>query len=169
MTARPANHAPAIPATSADEARRTWSALVTVYQTVLRDVVARLEDETPLDSATFSALAYLERADPPGRLRLGELHRCMRVRYSQPGVSRLVQRMEADGLVERRADPDDRRATLLVVTRLGRARYRRADAVYAAAVAEHFSRHVSDGEAALLAAALEDLATRLAPPPSPPV
>lgn len=155
-------HAPAVSAPSNDERGRAWSALVAVYQTVLRDVVARLEDETPLDSATFSALAYLERAEPPGRLRLGELHQRMRVRYSQPGVSRLVQRMEAAGLVERRADPDDRRATLLAVTRIGRQRYRRADAVYRAALDEHFSRHVTADEAALLADVLDGLATRLA-------
>lgn len=166
MSARADHHAPALPATSSDARRRAWSALVSVYQTVLRDVVERLEDQTPLDSATFSALAYLERADPPGRLRLGELHRRMRVRYSQPGVSRLVQRMEADGLVERRPDPDDRRATLLVVTRLGRARYRRADAVYRAALDEHFSGHVTDGEAQRLAGLLGDLATRLGERPS---
>jgi DNA-binding MarR family transcriptional regulator len=158
------HHAPAVPAASSDTRRQAWSALVSVYQTVLRDVVERLEAQTPLDSATFSALAYLERADPPGRLRLGELHRRMRVRYSQPGISRLVQRMEADGLVERRPDAGDRRATLLVVTRLGRARYRRAEAVYRAALDEQFSRHVGDDEADLLAAVLGDLATRLAPP-----
>jgi DNA-binding MarR family transcriptional regulator len=90
----------------------------------------------------------------------------MRVRYSQPGVSRLVQRMEAAGLVERRADPDDRRATLLVVTRLGRARHRRADAVYRAALDAHFSRHVTHDEAAVLADVLGALATRLAGLPS---
>ena len=58
-----------------------------------------------------------------GRMRLSELHELMHPRYSQPGLSRLVQRMEADGLVERRADPDDGRATVLVMTRAGRARF----------------------------------------------
>ena len=31
-------------------------------------------------------------------MRLSELHELMHPRYSQPGLSRLVQRMEADGL-----------------------------------------------------------------------
>ena len=53
-------------------------------------------------------------------MRLSELHELMHPRYSQPGLSRLVQRMEADGLVERRADPDDGRATVLQMTRAGR-------------------------------------------------
>jgi hypothetical protein len=34
-----------------------------VYQSVLHDVVAALDDEAGMDSGVFSALAYLERAD----------------------------------------------------------------------------------------------------------
>jgi DNA-binding MarR family transcriptional regulator len=125
-----------------DEQADAWSALVTVYQSVLHDVVRALENDAGLDSGVFSALAYLARADPPGRMRIGELLELMHPRYSQPGLSRLVQRMEADGLVERRADPDDGRATMLFTTRAGRARFTRADAVYTDAVREHFGRHL---------------------------
>jgi DNA-binding MarR family transcriptional regulator len=102
----------------------------------------------------FSALAYLARAEPAGRLRLSELHDLMHPRYSQPGLSRLVQRMEAEGLVERRPDPDDGRAALLVMTRAGRTRFNRADAVYTAALREHFGRHLSVAQARALEAAL---------------
>ena len=83
-----------------------------------------------MDSGVFSALAYLERAQPPHRMPMSELQRAMHPRYSQPGFSRLVQRMEADGLVERRADPTDRRATIVVTTRTGRRQFTAANAVY---------------------------------------
>jgi len=135
-----------------------WSALVAVYQSVLHDVVRALEDEAGLDSGVFSALAYLARAEPSGRLRMSALHELMHPRYSQPGMSRLVQRMEADGLVERRPDPDDGRASVLVLTRAGRTRFGRADAVYAAAVGEHFGRHLSAAQARALSAALAPVA-----------
>ena len=105
----------------------------------------------------FSALAYLARAEPSGRLRLSELHELMHPRYSQPGLSRLVQRMEADGLVERRADPDDGRASILVTTRAGRARFARANAVYTDAVQEHFGRHLSAADARALDRSLESM------------
>lgn len=141
-----------------DEQLDAWSALVAVYQSVLHDVVRALEDEAGLDSGVFSALAYLARAEPAGRMPLRELHELMHPRYSQPGLSRLVQRMEADGLVERRADPDDGRAGVLVLTRAGRARFGRADAVYAAAVQEHFGRHLSAAQARALTAALMPVA-----------
>jgi DNA-binding MarR family transcriptional regulator len=140
---------------SADDGRLdAWSALVAVYQSVLHDVVRALEGEAGLDSGVFSALAYLARAEPAGRLRLGALQELMHPRYSQPGLSRLVQRMEADGLVVRAADPDDGRATVLVMTRAGRARFVKADAVYAAALQEHFGRHLTGAQARALEAAL---------------
>jgi len=141
-----------------DSQLRAWSAVVGVYQSVLHDVVRALEDDAGLDSGVFSALAYIARAEPAGRLRLSELHELMHPRYSQPGLSRLIQRMEADGLVERRADPGDRRASVLVLTRAGRARFGRADAVYTAAVREHFGRHLTAAQARALEAALRPVA-----------
>jgi DNA-binding MarR family transcriptional regulator len=141
-----------------DSQLQAWSSVVGVYQSVLHDVVRALEDDAGLDSGVFSALAYLARAEPAGRLRLSELHELMHPRYSQPGLSRLIQRMEADGLVERRADPGDGRASVLVLTRAGRARFGRADAVYAAAVREHFGRHLTAAQARALEAALRPVA-----------
>jgi DNA-binding MarR family transcriptional regulator len=139
-----------------DDDRRldAWSALVAVYQSVLHDVVRALEDEAGLDSGVFSALAYLARAEPAGRMQLGVLQKLMHPRYSQPGLSRLVQRMEADGLVVRKTDPDDGRATVLAMTRTGRARFAKADGVYTAALQEHFGRHLTGAQAQALEAAL---------------
>ena len=145
-----------------------WSTLVSVYQAVLHDVVGTLGEQAGIDSGVFSALAYLERADPPHRLAMSELQRLLHPRYSQPGLSRLVQRMEADGLVERRRDPVDGRAAVLVSTRAGRRAYQRANAVYTAAVQEHFGRHLSARDAALLADALNGVAQRRGTPPARP-
>ena len=131
-----------------------------VYQSVLHDVVRALGEQAGMDSGVFSALAYLERADPPHRMRLGELQRLLHPRYSQPGLSRLVQRMEAEGLVERRPDPTDGRAAILVSTRSGRRAYERANSVYTAAVHEHFGRHLTGSEGARIAGMLSRVAQR---------
>lgn len=141
----------------------SWSALVAVYQSVLHDIVGALERDAGLDSGVFSALAYLERAEPAGRMRLSDLQTLMHPRYSQPGLSRLVQRMAADGLITRRADPADRRAVTLSITAKGRARYRRADEVYTAAVREHFARHLTAPERARLTAVLTMFLERRGP------
>ena len=150
MTTEPANTDPLA----------VWSTLVAVYQAVLHDVVQALSDDAGMDSGIFSALAYLERADTPHRMRMSGLQALMHPRYSQPGFSRLVQRMEADGLVERRADAADRRAAILSTTRLGRRAYARANAIYCAAVEEHFGRHLTASEAAGLTRALRHVAQR---------
>src|SRR5256885_613602 len=134
------------------DALDAWSALVSLYQAVLHDVVSRLGDQAGMDSGVFSALASLDRADPPHRMRLAALQRLMHPRYSQPGLSRLVQRMEADQLVERRSDPDDGRAAILVTTAAGRRAYARANRVYEAAVQEHFGRHLGAHDGARLEA-----------------
>ena len=133
-----------------------WRALVDVYQPVLREVVGELERDAGIDSGTYSVLAYLDRAD--GALRLSELQTLMRVRYSQPGVSRLVQRMEADGLVTRVPDADDRRATTVRMTRAGRARSAAARAVYDRALERHLGAFVGATDARLLTDALGRLA-----------
>ena len=117
-----------------DPALEAWTAIVAAYQSVLHDLVAVLEREAKIDSGVFSALAYLDRAVPPRRLPMSDLQRLMHPRYSQPGFSRLVSRMEQDGLVRRTPDPADGRALVLVATRAGRARYDRANAVYTATV-----------------------------------
>ena len=149
---------------AAADPQRLWSALVAVYQPVLRDVVTALERDADIDSGAYSALAYLDQAG--GRMRLRELHDLMRVRYSQPGLSRLVQRLEDDGAVERRVDPDDRRGSIVSLTRAGRTRFRRARQVYDAALAEHLGRNLPAAVATALTRGLEDLAQRRAADPA---
>jgi len=41
---------------------------------------------------------------------------------NQSSVSELINKLESDGYIERRTDPDDKRATLLFLTEKGRAR-----------------------------------------------
>ncbi len=137
----------------------SWSALVDVYQSVLHDVVAALDARVGIDSGVFSALAYLERAQRAHRLPMGELQGLMHPRYSQPGFSRLVQRMESDGLVERHRDPADLRATIVVTTRAGRKRFREANAVYTDALRTSFSCHLDPAEHRQLTEILGRVAT----------
>ena len=84
----------------------------------------------------------------------------MHPRYSQPGFSRLVQRMEADGLVERRPDPDDGRARRSSSPPASaRSRYAAANAVYTAELRRSFGRHLRADQHAALAALLDSVAS----------
>jgi DNA-binding MarR family transcriptional regulator len=95
-------------------------------------------------------------------MAMSDLQRLMHPRFSQPGFSRLVQRMEADGLLERRSDPDDRRATIVTTTRAGRKRFVLANAVYAAALRASFGRHLRSGEHEQLTALMTAVTERRA-------
>jgi MarR family transcriptional regulator for hemolysin len=47
-------------------------------------------------------------------------------RVEQPTMAEMLARMERDGVIERRPDPDDKRATLISLTRRSRARIPKA-------------------------------------------
>jgi DNA-binding MarR family transcriptional regulator len=64
-----------------------------------------------------------------GSMPMGELAKLLGV--DPPNLTTVVDDLEAQGLVERRPHPTDRRAKLVVATRHGKAQARRADAILA--------------------------------------
>jgi DNA-binding MarR family transcriptional regulator len=81
---------------------------------------------------------------------MADLQHALYPRYSQPGFSRLVQRMETDGLVRRERDRHDGRAIVVVTTRKGRRDFERANRVYVDALRVAFGRHLQPDEHAAL-------------------
>jgi DNA-binding MarR family transcriptional regulator len=59
---------------------------------------------------------------------LGQL--AERLACVKSNVTQLIDRLEADGLVSRAADPSDRRSTLAAITDAGRAAYERGVRIY---------------------------------------
>jgi DNA-binding MarR family transcriptional regulator len=74
---------------------------------------------------------------------------------TRSGISRLIDRLETAGLVNREPNPADRRGDLIVLTDAGHAAVRRTWPAYARGIADHFARHVTPDEAAVLTEALE--------------
>ena len=87
----------------------------------------------PMAGLSFDVLIRLARS-PSLRLRMSEL--AAQTTLSPSGLTRAVDRLERDGLVERQACPDDRRGAFAVLTPAGRA-------LMDAAVPEHLD-HVGD-------------------------
>jgi DNA-binding MarR family transcriptional regulator len=73
---------------------------------------------------------------------------------SRSGLTGLVDRMAAAGLVDRTADPADRRSIRLRLSDAGRATYLEARPTHRRAVADHFLDHLDDEAAAGILAAL---------------
>ncbi len=66
----------------------------------------------------LSVLSHLSRAREPSSI--GELAEAMQI--NQPGITKVVRRLEDDGLVSVVGHPDDRRRRLTAITEAGRAR-----------------------------------------------
>jgi DNA-binding MarR family transcriptional regulator len=82
----------------------------------------RAVEETGLSLAKLGVLEAL--AAKGGSLPLGRL--ADQLACVRSNVTQLVDRLEADGLVCREPDPEDRRITLAVITAEGRRRYEEA-------------------------------------------
>jgi DNA-binding MarR family transcriptional regulator len=133
-----------------DQHLDAWRAFLRAQSELIRTLDRELEAEQGLPIAFFDVLAQLTQAG--GRLRMSELADA--VLLSRSGVTRLVDRMERDGLVKREHCPTDRRAMYTTITPVGKRALAKARPVHLRGVAEHFGRHLSDDEAKTLAAAL---------------
>ena len=83
----------------------------------------RLQDEHRLGMSEFEVLERLATADA-GQQRMQELAGA--VHLSQSALSRVVGRLEADGLVDRCMCPTDRRGIQAGITKAGRERFEAA-------------------------------------------
>ena len=86
-----------------------------------------------------------------------------RVVLSKSGVTRLVDRLVLDGLVERDACLTDARGAEAVLTSAGLDRLRRASRTHLRGVAEHFLGAVDDADLAAIQRTMKAVADRACP------
>ncbi|HUL10464.1 MAG TPA: MarR family winged helix-turn-helix transcriptional regulator [Candidatus Acidoferrum sp.] len=123
------------------EAVSAWARLIRVEQALLQKVEQDLKDADlpPLD--WYDVLLELDRA-ADGRLRHRDLHpRLLLAKYN---LSRLIDRLEAAGLVRREPSADDARGADIAITAKGRELRRRMWPIYAAAIDRHFASRLSE-------------------------
>ena len=132
-----------------------WRALLEAHAAVTERLERELVAARGLPLSRYEVLLRLHQA-PGGRLRMQEL--ADSVLLSKSGLSRLVDRMEAAGLVARERCPSDRRGAFAVLTEQGRTALRRAAPVHLRGIQEHFAGHLDDDEVRVLAAALRRVA-----------
>ena len=157
--------APAAPerAGLAAEELATWRAFLRAHAQVLRQLEHDLSVASDLPLASYDVLVQLSEA-PAGSLRMTEL--AERVLLSRSGLTRLVDRLEREGLVERRACPSDARGTLAVLTDAGIRRLRQAWPTHLAGVVDRFVGRFTPGELATLGELLRRLVDGRDPEPA---
>ncbi len=96
-----------------------------------------------LDLSWYEVLARLDQS-AEGQLRMQKLADSLV--YSRSGVTRLLDRMEKAGLVERHPDANDRRGWNAIITVRGRERMKRARPCHRRGIQNHFLRHLNYAE-----------------------
>ena len=99
-----------------------WLALIRTHARLWDQLEARVRHDHGLTMARYDVLAQVENAG--GRLGLSEL--AASVVLSPSGLSKLLDRMEASGLIRRSPDPNDARSTFATITPEGRSLVRKA-------------------------------------------
>ncbi|HSR23290.1 MAG TPA: MarR family transcriptional regulator [Candidatus Eisenbacteria bacterium] len=132
-----------------------WFTFLNAHTDLTRRLDAELETAHGISLAEHTALQRLVLSG--GHLRMSDL--ADTVLLSPSGVSRLVDRLEADGLMERQACDADGRAVHAVITQRGRALLAEAAPTCATVLRRLFIDRYTEEEYALLA----DLLLRVAP------
>ena len=128
-----------------------WVRLVRAQQVLLERVEAELKKAGLPPLRWYDVLLELHRAGSKG-LRQFEIGAA--VLLSKHNVSRLLDRLEKEKLLERYVCEEDGRGARVKITTAGRELRRRMWPVYSAAIAEHFAQHYTKTELRQLAGLL---------------
>jgi len=118
---------------------RAWRGLLRAHACLAKRLDAELEQAHGLPMTSYEVLQHLQ--------------------DSRSGLTRLVDRLERDELLERCSCDHDARGSYACLTELGRERLAEARGTHLAVVREHFFSRFSEGELGALA----DLWDRIAP------
>jgi DNA-binding MarR family transcriptional regulator len=135
---------------------RAWRGLLRAHACLAKRLDAELEQAHGLPMTSYEVLGHLEESSG-GRMRMCEL--AEQAQLSRSGLTRLVDRLERDRLLERCSCDHDARGSYACLTEVGRERLGEARVTHLAVVREHFFSRFSESELSVLA----DMWERIAP------
>lgn len=115
-----------------------WRGLLRAHAALVKDLDAELEAELGLPLSSYEVLITLQAA-PDRRLRMAEL--ADRALLSRSGMTRMVDRLAREGLIERDQCSADARGCYAVLTDAGEALLRKARPTHLDGVRRRFLRH----------------------------
>jgi DNA-binding MarR family transcriptional regulator len=127
-----------------------WRGFLRTHAEVVRGLDEELTERHGLPLSSYDVLVQLSEA-PEGRLRMSSLADA--VLLSRSGLSRLVTRLVAQGLIERMECKNDARGSFAAITEDGLARLEEARATHREGVRERFLGKLGEREQRQLASA----------------
>ncbi|HYI65634.1 MAG TPA: MarR family transcriptional regulator [Candidatus Limnocylindrales bacterium] len=125
---------------SRDPRLGAWRSFLRAHARVVRELERELQSEQKLALSDYDVLVQLAAAGEH-RLRMSEL--ADRLLLSRSGATRLIDRLVAEGLVERASCETDRRGQWAELTDAGYLRLRAASPTHLRGVATHFLDRLS--------------------------
>jgi DNA-binding MarR family transcriptional regulator len=135
---------------------RAWRGLLRAHACLAKRLDAELERAHGLPMTSYEVLQHLGDASE-GRMRMCDLAESAQL--SRSGLTRLVDRLERERLLERCSCEHDARGSFACLTETGRQRLAEARGTHLAVMREHFFSRFSEGELGWLA----DMWDRIAP------
>jgi DNA-binding MarR family transcriptional regulator len=133
-----------------------WRRFLTLHRRIVDAIDRDLQHGGQLPLTSYDVLIELYET-PLRRLRMAEL--AHRVVLSRSGLTRLVDRLEAEGLLTRDRVGEDRRGAYAVLTEAGVDAMRRAWPVYERGIQRYFASALTEDEIATLDRLLSRIAT----------
>lgn len=129
-----------------------WRAFLNAHAAVIDQIEHELAEARQLPLSSYDVLLALLEA-PDHRLRMHEIADA--VVLSRSGLTRRIDRLEAQGLLVRERSGSDRRGAFAVLTSRGVAALHHAWPVYSKGIYQHFASLLSDAEVRTLTEVLE--------------
>ena len=126
-----------------DLERGAWVGFLRAHHVLVAELDEELRREHDLPLTSFDVLVQLDLSDE-GQLRMSELADA--VLLSRSGLTRLVERLESKGLLERRECTEDARGAYAVLTDKGRERLAEARATHLTGVRRLFLERFDEKE-----------------------
>jgi MarR family transcriptional regulator, 2-MHQ and catechol-resistance regulon repressor len=140
--------------TQATNAKQSWARLVRAYAAIARELNARLSAEHDLTKNEYEVLLLLARAE---EFRLRRIDIATELILSPSGITRMLDRLETSGLVEKAECASDRRVSYAVLTDDGMTRLKAAGRSHDAVIEELVGARLAEPELKTLTEILERL------------
>ena len=139
--------------------RAQWRVFLETALALIDILDAEMQSQRGITLGWYDVLVHLE--DAPEGLGMTEL--ANRILFSKSGLTRVIDRMEAAGLVRRERPPEDRRVVRVLITPAGLDELNAARAVHRHGIQEHFASHLDPAKLEALAEALQGVREHVGP------